>query len=303
MNEWEKQRKEINSYNTFFSAVTGRKADETFSDIEFDLVGYFMRIEDSRNDVEAEPDFVLYNGETLLLVEVKSGENISERHKGQVEAFNELSIESAEDFLKNAEYGEAEVTNIQGCIVYDEEFLEKCEQEWENCEEELNDIKDKTAVLGQKRDSKLKLNGGELNGELEELLDDGIGLPKNPKTEILLSEGVEHECLAVSICHDHVLPRLKNGKVELTPAGVTNLYPSRETPLDHIKEVLEFLDHVGACSTNSDGEYVFKDSNLKNIMDVISKVEEKMVSEYIGTEEDDENDDGDEAQSGLDKFS
>ena len=80
MNEdWSRQKRELDSYNTFFSAIKGEVTGQGFHDLGYRLVGRFLHVPDSRNDVEPSPDFLLYNGESLLLVEIKSGENIANR--------------------------------------------------------------------------------------------------------------------------------------------------------------------------------------------------------------------------------
>lgn len=77
--EWARQKRKLDSYNTFFAAVKGEVTGEGLYDLGYQLVSCFQNISDSRNNVTASPDFVLFNSETLLLVEIKSGENITDR--------------------------------------------------------------------------------------------------------------------------------------------------------------------------------------------------------------------------------
>jgi hypothetical protein len=98
----ERQRREVNSYNLFYSAVTGR-ANPSLAEHDVQVPMIFPVIEDRPNDVRAEPDFVLYDGETCILVEVKSGNNIEDRHICQMEECDSVSIETAEDALRTAQ--------------------------------------------------------------------------------------------------------------------------------------------------------------------------------------------------------
>lgn len=299
MSEWERQKREIESYNTFYSGITGRKDEDSLLDRGFCPIGQFVRVEDTRNDVVADPDFVLYDGSTVLMVEVKSGTNVEERHINQLEEFNGVSIEAAEDFLKDAEaeekgFSDINVDNIESCIVYSEECIEECRKS-EECRDMLEELKSEGAILTQERDSKLEVYSGEFDDVgLQDCLQEGVKLPKNPKKEILLTENIEKECLAVSIVVDKVLPRLNNGEVEFTPNEVSNLYPSRAIPRKDIIATLEFLRDMDACVKKS-GEYVFRKTRLNDIMEVVEVVKEEQVSEFDSEE-------SESSQSGLERF-
>lgn len=297
MKEWERQKKEIESYNTFFSAIVGRAAGKGLIDIGFVEIGKFVQISDPRNNIESEPDFVLYDGGTLLLVEVKSGNNIEERHIDQVKEYNKISIEAAEEFLKDADakqkgFDDLAVEKIEGCIVYPHSCIEQCEMS-EECMNLLEELSNQAAILTQDRDSELKLEkGGFETNELTDILSSGIETPINPKKEVLLTEGIEVECLSVSICIDNVASRLNNGEVKMTPGEISNLYSQRKTELSDIRAALEFLRQIGAC-VKPESEYIFRKSFLSEIMKVSEVLQENDVREYV------EDQDG---QKGLDQF-
>lgn len=101
--EWERQKREIDSYNVFFSALKGRSGTPCLFNLGYRLVGVFMRISDNRQRIVAEPDIVLYNGEKLLLVEIKSGTNIDQRAMDQLESASRISIEAGQTFLQDAD--------------------------------------------------------------------------------------------------------------------------------------------------------------------------------------------------------
>lgn len=291
MNEdWSRQRRELDSYNTFFSALKGEVADQGFHELGYRLVGRFLHIPDTRTGVDPNPDFVLYNGETLLLVEVKSGENISKRHLEQMQESNALSIEAAQDYLKDTDFDsetleEEDLRHIQPCIVYYEDFIEEECKPYEECVESLAEVAEEAAVLTQDKGSHLQLEAGEVvDSSLEATLNEGIRLPQLPDKNVYLTEGAEKECLAFSICHDCVLNGMGKGRIAISASDVSEFYANREIPLQRVASVLGFLDDVGACRRRDDGEYEFTSAHVSNIMEVEKHLRERNVDEWIGEE-------------------
>jgi len=300
MNEqWERQKRELDSYNTFFAVIKGEITGEGLRDLDFRYVGRFLSIPDHRKGLEVEPDFVLYNGSTLLLVEVKSGSNIDDRTIQQMQDCDELSIEAAQEYLKDVEWTEPELDpndldTIQPCVVYYEEFVEEC-KDHQPCVEALNEVKEYAAVLTQQKGERLQLEGGRVGDEeFGDVVSDGFPLPEAPDKNVYLTEGVEPECLAFSVCLDCVVNNMGQGRLTLSPSGVRNRYQNRELPMDRVRTVLRFLDEVGACRKTDDGEYEFTQAHLSTIVSIQEKLAEKPVSEWLDEDSDD--------QAGLDDF-
>lgn len=297
--QWERQKLEIDSYNTFYAAIKGEITGEGLLDLGYRLVGRFLTISDSRNDIEAEPDFVLYDGSTLLLVEVKSGNNISNRTIEQMERCDDLSIEAAQDFLKETSFSDPDLDpndlrKIQPCIVYYNEAVEEC-REHKSCVEALNELGEHAAVLTQEKGDSLQLDSGRIvDEELETALSSGLQLPEAPDKSVYLTEGVELECLAFSVCHDCVVNNMAHGRLSLSPSGVRDRYQNRAIPMDRVRTVLRFLDEIGACRNTDDAEYEFTQSHLRTIVSVQEYLADKPVEEWI--------DDDSDSQSGLDDF-
>lgn len=291
MNEdWIRQKRELDSYNTFFSALKGEVTGQGLHDLGYRLVGRFLQVPDSRTGVEPSPDFLLYNGEILLLVEVKSGENISDRDLQQMEDSNALSIEAAQDYLNDTEIRSRgldpdELGYVQPCIVYYEDFIEDECKPYDGCVESLNELAREAAVLTQDKGSELRLETGDIADlSLEAALDDGISVPQIPDKNVYLTEGVEKECLAFSICHDCVQNNMGKGRIRITPTDVTEFYANREIPLQRISRVLSFLDEVGACRRRDTEEYEFTTAHMSNIMDIEEILRERNVVEWLGEE-------------------
>lgn len=285
MNQWERQKKEINSYNLFLAAITGSHGTKGFSDNGINLVDPFLEIRDPYEGVEAEPDFVLFNQETLLLVEVKAGRNINKRHIEQVNDYSKIGLEGAENFLADTDVeNQSNLKRVESCIVYPEDIVEKCHGEWDNCSETLSKIANEVPVLTQKRGSELKFESNQKfeDEQLNEILKDGIDLPKVPRRDIFLSEGVEKESLAVSICQDIVLNNLID-RFEVNPIEIRNFYGKRsKLDLDRISRTLDYLNKIGACTYDPDDEiYRFTTHHEDKILSIESRVREEQVEEVL----------------------
>lgn len=301
MSEWGKQKGEIESYNTFMDSVAGFEDDEGFIDFGYKLVTVFPDIPIRNQEKDATPDFLLYDGENLLLVEVKSGENINENDKKQARMLDQLDIESAEEFLKNTElegFGDNDVSNIEHCIVYDKKFIEEECKPYEGCVEALEELKRITTVLTQRRGGNLTIEGGkEIDHDLlENNLNEGISLSKNPDRQILLTENIEEECLTVSILFDIVLNRLAVDKdVTLTPSEIRSHY-GREMPMSKVRRAFNFIESLNACTSN-DRKRTFRYSDWNKFKEVKKTLRDTTVSDYMSAKNGD-----DEEQKRLDEL-
>lgn len=284
--EWKRQKREIDSYNTFYAAIKGEVADEGLRDLGFRLVGRFLRVPGSYEDVEATPDFVLFDGETLLLIEVKSGENISARDIKQMKDSAAISVESAQNYLRETEisakgHDPEGLSYVQPCIVYYEDFIEECYQS-AGCRDSLRKLSTKAAVLSQDKGARLQLVDGDVDsGGLSSRLETGIKLPRLPDKNVYLTEGVEKECLAVSICLDLVQNNLGKGRVTITETDVTERYKNRDIPLQKVSQVLEFLDEFGACRRTEERAYEFTTGHIRNITSVEHTLRDRRVDEWL----------------------
>lgn len=298
METWERQRQEIDSYNLFYSAIEHKHKKEGLINHGFRLIGPFVEIPDPWNNVNVEPDFVLFDGASLLLSEIKSGENINEPDIEQMKRYTELGREAVEDFLKDTPVAEnnLDVTNVETIdyvIVYYADFIQKCRDEWPNCADALAKMETVTPVLTQIPGGKLKLESGSLSSDkLHNLLSDGIPLPTRTQKRVYLTENIEPECLAFSICYDIVLNNIGADRCELTVSEIRDYY-GRRIPIADIEEVFEFLKAVNACREESNGTYVFTRNNISRIMRIESMISERPVAEYL---------DDDDEQSGLEDF-
>lgn len=284
--EWERQKREIDSYNIFFSAIKGEVTGQGLLKHGYRIVGRFLDIPDPYNEVEASPDFVLFDGETLLLVEVKSGENISERDREQMKECDQLGIEAAQNYLSDTDiqskgYDPNGLRYIQPCIIYYEDFIEECKT-FDGCEDALVELKEYAAVLTQDKGSVLQLEGGNVVSEdIDDVLSDGIPLPQLPDKNVYLTEGIEKESLAVSICYDCVQNNMGKGRLTISETDIMEYYSNREIPMDRISDVLKFLDDVGACRETDDGQYEFTTGHMRNIVGIEQNFEDNLVDEWL----------------------
>lgn len=291
---WERQRREIDSYNVFYSAFHGVNGGPTLKDLGFRRPLRFPKINIRGQSKDAEPDIAVYNGSTLLLAEVKSGGNVGERAVKQMQRCASVTIEDAEDYLKDSkmsEYGldPNGLSTIDPCIVFFEDQFHADIEGDPYDEEDLKSITDDLdcPILTQNRDERLAIERGSFEAtELDSFLTTGVPLPKIPPQTVFLNEGIEKESLAVSICFDHVLRDLKNGRIVLTPETVEDIYPMRAVDYRDVQDVLQFLSEVGACRESEDGEYVFEQAHKANIFQVKDIVSEQRVDDFLDDTED-----------------
>lgn len=283
--QWEKQKREVDSYNVFFSSFKGRNGHKSLFDLGYRLVGVFMRISDNRRGVEAEPDIVLYNGGTLLLVEIKSGQNIDDRAISQMESTNEISVEAGQDFLRNAEleqYSHNNLEKIESLIVYYSDFIDEC-KEYDGCSEALDELVEYGTVLCQEKGGNLSLAKGEIeDASLRNYLTEGIPLPQLPDTNIYLTENVNREILAYSIAHDCVRTALaREEKITVEADDVIERYRNRELPITKVNDALKFLSKIGAATNSNDEKYTFRQSRMGKIMGVEEHLREISVKNAL----------------------
>ena len=284
--QWEKQKREVDSYNLFFSSFIGVTSDDGLFDIGYRLVGEFVSVSDHRKGVTADPDFVLYNGETMILAEIKAGENINDHHISQMERCNQVSIEAGRDFLRDADFESDyldanDLERIQPLVIYYADFLTEC-REYPKCVEALTNLSGQAPVLSQEKGGQLILEDGSVNDNgLRATLEQGISLPKLPEKNICLPENIEREMLSFSICHDLVLNNIGKGRLSVTPGDVIERYSNREMDPQKVEDALDFLEKAGACSKNQNNIYDFTRSRIRNIVRVDEKLEEKRVVDWL----------------------
>lgn len=269
----------------------------------------FGEINDPYEDVVARPDFVLYDGDTCLMVEVKSGDNIDDRDITQMERCNRLSIDGVEEELHDADVQTktpyvGDVQTIDRCIVYhdiDEEWIEDCRNGWENCQQQLEALEEQAAVLAQDYGGRLRRVAGEFNsGRLQRRFDQGIELPVNPKEEFVLNEEMENEILAIAICDIWGEQAVGHrDPVEVNVNEIRDYFaPTFSAPPGRVNRVLYYLTEVGACSHVEDFTYEFSREHISEVLGIIQTVREENVADVL--EDVDEEHIPDERQSTLD---
>jgi len=307
----DRQLREKQTYNLFYSAMTAR-ATPCLADHGWRMPIKFGEIHDTYADVVSEPDFVLYDGDTCLLVEVKSGNNIEERHIRQMRRCNELTIDGVEDELEAADVQEktpydGSVRTIDRCIVYqdiDEEWVGNCRNEWENCRERLEELEEEAAVLTQDFGGKLRRVAGEFkSGRLQNRFDEGVELPENPKEEFVLTENMDKEILAIAICGIWGEQSIGHeNPVEVNVNQIRDYFaPTFNVPPDRVNRVLYYLQEIGACDHVEDLTYEFSRDHISEVLQIMQTVRNELVEDVL--EDVDEDHIPDEHQATLDMVS
>lgn len=261
-NQWKRQKKELQFYNTFFSAFEGYR-DTGLNDLGYYVVSHFP--ERSIPPSDALPDFVLYNGSIFWMVELKSassGEpNINSEDVKQAEWMGDVAVGHAQDFLREVdamgETGyEGDVDEVVSSFVYeglDEEYVKKCRNEWDDCRRQLEALEKEASVLFQEPGSELRLVAGVDNlpeSPLKSNLTEGISTSPNPRKHVHLTDGKERKSLAVAIGR---IWGEKGAEEEtrVTATDVQTYFASRRTrrgvDRDDILKALSFLHSKDAC--------------------------------------------------------
>lgn len=308
--EVDRQLREKQTYNLFYSSITGR-ASPCLADHGWRVPIKFGEIDDTYADVVARPDFVLYDGDICLLVEVKSGDNIRDRDIDQMRRCNQLTIDGVEEELEDADVQDktpydGDVQRIDRCIVYQdihEEWIEQCRTEWENCQEKLEEMEDEAAILTQDFGGELRRLAGEFNsGRLQHRFDEGIELPENPKEEFVLTEQMEQEILAIAICG--IWGEQAVGYEDPVRVNVNQIRdyfaPTFNVPPDRVNRVLYYLTEIGACDYVEDLTYEFTRDHLSEVLNIIQSVRDERVADVL--EDVDEDHIPDERQATMDRY-
>ena len=316
----ERQRREVNTYNLFYSAVTAR-ANPSLSSRGVRIPVMFPVFEDGSEgrDVEAQPDIVLYDGSTCVLCEIKSGHHINKRDIQQMAECDKVTIENAEKELKNAQVREkteydGTVTAVESVIVYqdlDEKYIEETKHESEDFAEALNQLTEHSVLMTQDYGGDLRVLAGDFDddGAMQSALRAGISLPENPPDEIMLTEGMEPEILSIAVTDiwgeqalDH-----ENG-VKVTREQVRDLFAPRHNvnPGD-LSIVFEFLQDIDACEKVGTHQYEFRREHMGAILGVEEMVMEQRVEDHLREDDQstidsfDDDDDSDDEEHDADR--
>lgn len=290
----ERQRREVNTYNLFYSAVTARADPPLFSrGVRIPIM--FPVFEDSSEgrDIEAEPDIVLYDGSTCVLCEIKSGRNINERDIKQMEECDKVTIETAEEELKNAQVREktgydGSVTAVESVIVYqdmDEEYVEETSSESTNFQNALDRLTEHCVLMTQDYGGELRTLAGEFDedGAMQTALRAGVELPENPPDEIMLTEGMEPEILSVAVTDIWGEQALDHDDgVQVSREEIRDFFAPRHNvnPGD-LDLVFDFLTDIDACEKTGTHQYNFRREHMSEILGVEEMVMKQRVEDYF----------------------
>jgi len=136
----------------------------------------------------------------------------------------------------------------------------------------------------------LRLLEGEFteSGSLQSLFRRGIQLPQNPPDQIMLTEGMEHEILAIAIADVWGEKALDyDDGLEVSRTQVRDYFsPQHNVGLSDLDLVFEFLVEIGACEQVENHTYLFAREHYDAVLDVEPQVLSEPVEDYLhGTEQ------------------
>lgn len=292
---WPRQRGEIDAYNAFLSAYQSRSSYHGFSERGYRLTNFFPTIDNRHTDGAIEPDFSLYDGETLIIAEVKQGNNIDPRDVEQTERLNSVSIDAAEEYMDQVDVGRfglsGDVYSVEPLIYYDDldsAYVERCRNEWENCREQLTQMEANCPVLGREGGRRLELMGGEFDSqELTEWLTYGIEMSETPRVTVSMTDGLEIESVAVSICNIWG-QRAVSEPVKVDVTQLRSHFNYRSLEPGRVQNAFNLIDDLSAGDHVEKRKLEFTPKHMQKILNI-----ETLVSERAGN--------GSE-EGGLDEF-
>ncbi len=296
---WERIRRELDSLNLFYSAITGRSdKGNNFREMGFEefIQPKFRDPYSVEGLIEARPDFVLLRDDYMCFVEVKSGRNIGEEHIEQSKRNSSFSIEGLRDSFSNYLERDVSVSEFDSIFVFEKDFLEEC-RENKNCLDSSNEIMEESVVLVQEKGDVLTFweeSDKTSLDELNEILKDGIKLDEVPKNEIMIVDDPELENIILYL-QRRFLDALKDDKeiVKSTAEIYSEFIPKNvRCSRDRVKRAMKFIRKLDGATLKKGAErYRVKREDVRELMMIPEVLLEKDADDVL--EEDGE---------GLEKF-
>lgn len=287
---WSRQKGEIDAYNAFLSAYRPRNSYHGFQERGYYLTNFFPTIDNRYTTEPTEPDFTLYDGEILILAEVKQGNNIEPRDVKQAKKLDSVSIDAAESFMDKVNVSRFDLSgnvySVEPLIYYDDidsTYIEQCRNEWEDCEEQLLTLENHCPVLGREADRRLQLLAGSFaSDELTEWLQYGIKMAETPRVTVSMTDGLEIESVAVSICNIWG-QRAVSEPIQVDISQLRAHFNYRSLEPGRVQNAFKLIDDLDAGDHIEKRELEFRPEHMSEILDI-----ETLVSQRSGDGRDEE---------------
>jgi hypothetical protein len=297
MNGWVTQKQHIKTHNLFHSAIFGEDGDGLV-DIGFRIVGEFMYVPDTRNDVDVEPPYTLLSPDTAVFFDFITPGRITDEDIDRVSKYNEIGLEAVEEHLKRTPISEDhldpnDIEWFDHCTVLREDQYIEHQSGSAEQREALRRLEDVSSLATVSPGTSLSLEARELrHDDLTELLEDGIHVPKRPPNVVYLTRDVWTESLAVGVCEEILLNEdLSDGGKALDYEDVRSHF-GRDIPYEQLEDVFAYLRDIGACrKRREDGKFLFTKYKLSQIMGCRKRLQRESVEEHLYDGEDDSEDD------------
>jgi len=224
----------------------------------------------------------LYDGETLILAEVKQGNNIEPRDIEQAEKLDSVTIDAAEEFMDNVDVDRfglsGDVYSVESLIYYDgidKRYIDGCQDEWENCRERLVELQQHCPVLGRVEDRRLRLLTGSFDSqELTEWLKYGIKMSKTPRVTVSMTDGLEIESVAVTICNIWG-QRAVSDPIKVDVSQLRTHFNYRSLEPGRVQNAFKLIEELGAGDHINKRELVFRPEHMADILNIESLVSQR----------------------------
>jgi hypothetical protein len=284
---WLEQKEKINALNLFHSAIKSDISNNGIASQGYKLVGPFLPVPDRRNGVFTRPEFTFYSGDTVVFVNVESGDQITQEHRNRAELYQELNLEAVEEFIrKKGRAGDVKLStrnlnHFEHHLIFDDTAIQTAQAGGPGAAI-YDDLKDLCGIFSQSKGGTLHFEDGLAQDDsFHNIFSGGIDLPRTPSKEFLLTADVQPESLAVSLAQE-ILPEKFNDNetVKMTPREVRQFY-NRDIEIETVQKALEYLRHRDVCDDLGTYEYSFSRDDIQHCYEVEGHLRDTVIEEYL----------------------
>ncbi|MFW6041366.1 MAG: hypothetical protein ACOC85_05980 [Thermoplasmatota archaeon] len=284
---WDRIKRELDSLNLFYSAVTGRSdVNNGFQGLGFDDYIQITLKDRYSEGSEARPDFILLKDDYMCIVEVKSGRNIDDQDVKQSSRNSSFSIEGLRNYFRDYHDMHVEIKEFDSVFVYYQDHLEEC-MKYDNCKEKIEEVMADSVVLSQKKGGDLTYWRGSKNvnsSSLDEALKKGITLDETPKNEIMLVDDPEIENIVVYLIRRFIDGLKNKNEIILSHRDIHQEYipKNKYCQLDRVKNAMETIRKCGGATLKQGtSKYRVKKSDVAKLMSIPDTLSEKDANDIL----------------------
>jgi hypothetical protein len=254
----------LDQLNAFYSSYKS-----TINDKKLDSLGFF-----ERNFPKIEhkiPDFLFFREGYAFIVECKSG-ILTEGDAAQLKEYVSFNVRSIERTIQKSVKERYRIYKYDVFLVLWEKIYKKKKDEVLEIvkDNNLNSIK----ILTINKGGNLKIHYGSVENcqELDELLNDGIRIPKNPKNEIYITPTIPVEGIMAYLIREFSFLVAGRRYIRVTANEIYNdWFKSYEIKFRRIRNSLRYLEKFNLLEKEGQNQYIFRSKYIGDSHRLISE--------------------------------